>query len=104
MNNTHNPSCKNHAALTEWENAVLYRIASEEQLGEGIDGYRPRNESFYVKGDKKNIDGTLGSLLRKGVIYDAFAGDLDPMWCTCVYSIPIAAEFCKLNSFDIPAE
>jgi len=104
MNNTHNPSCKNHPALTQLENAVLYLIASEEQLGEGIDGYRARHESFYVNGDKKNIDGTLGSLFKKGVIYDAYAGDMDPMWCTCVHSSSIASEFCRINNLEFSAE
>lgn len=90
--------------MTQWENAVLYRIASEEQLGEGIDGYRPKHEKMYINGDKRNIDGALGSLMKKGVVYDAYAGDLDPMWCTCVYSSVIAAEFCELNNMKFPAE
>lgn len=97
MTNTINPDVRNHAALTDLENAVLYRIASEEQLGEGIDGFRPTQANFADEAEMKRVDGALGSLKQKGVIYDAFEGDMDPMWCTAVHSNRIAAEFCKLN-------
>lgn len=99
-NNSYNNTVVNHAQLTEWENAVLFRIASEEQLGEGVDGYISRPNSLYVDGDKRNIEGALGSLLNKGVIYDAYGGDPHPMWCTDVHGSPIAVEFCRLNGLD----
>lgn len=97
MNNIINPDVRNHAALTELENAVLYHIASEEQLGEGIDGFLPTQANFADEEEKKRVDGALGSLKQKGVIYDAYANCWDPMWCTAVHSNRIAAEFCKLN-------
>ena len=100
MKNTHNANCTNHAELTELENALLYHIASEEQLGEGIDGFQPTTVNWIDEQEKKSVYGCLGSLKSKGCIYDAYEGDMSPMWVTAVHSNRIAREFCKINNLN----
>lgn len=104
MINSLDPQVKTTNGLTDLEAVVLNFMASTEQIGTGCDGHIPGSITFPTEAEKKAFDGTLGSLLQKGVIYDAYGGcEAKAMYMCDIWNSAICREALEANGheFDV---